>query len=77
MSGLAKLTDPDVGSSKVFFTGRKLTFSKLWPNSADDKLIYFRKKKIDSELSPEETVCMKCQSLFSGEKKKIFQNVAC
>ena len=30
---------------------------------------------ISCKLTPEETVCMKCQNLFSGKIRKIFQNV--
>ena len=37
------------------FTNTTLTFTILWANSADHKL---------------ETVCMKCQNLFSGKNKK-------
>ena len=38
---------------------------------------YFSQKigsDISSKLSPEETICMKCQSLFSGENKKHILN---
>ena len=54
--------------------------------SADNilKYFYFSKKKtgldISCKLSPKETICMKCQNLFSEKKKKniyIFQNVIC
>ena len=62
-----------------------LTFTTLWANSAGDKMMFFlivyRKIGFDTscKLSPKgktcmsyklETTCMKCQSLFSGEKKK-------
>ena len=46
--------------------------------SANDILKYFYNfsRKIGSDisckLSPYETICMKCQSLFSGENKKSF-----
>ena len=46
----------------------------VWTNSADEKLKKFFLKfpensfDISCKLSPEETVCMKCQSLFSGKK---------
>ena len=29
------------------------------------------------KLSPLETICMKCQNLFPGKNKEIFQNVVC
>ena len=52
-----------------------LTFTTLLANSADDKLViifsYFSQKidfDISCKLSPAETICIKCQSLFSGEK---------
>ena len=56
-----------------------LTYSTLWANSADDKLI------ISSDFSQEtgfDISCklshMKCQNLFSGKKvRKIFQYVVC
>ena len=41
--------------------------------SADNNLKYFSKKigfDISCKLSPQETICMKCQSLFSGKNKK-------
>ena len=53
-----------------------LTFTALWANSADNKLIIFflifleNRFDISCKLSPKETICMKCQSLFSGEIKK-------
>ena len=40
-------------------------------------LIYFFQKigfNIPCKLSPKETICMKCQSLFSGENKKNISN---
>ena len=52
-----------------------LAFSTVWTNSADDILIsfsFFKKKRdfdISCKLSPNETICMKFQSLFSGGKK--------
>ena len=51
-------------------------FTTLWVNSAGDKLIYFSYfsqktgSDISCKLSPMETTCMKCQSLFSGQNKK-------
>ena len=54
-----------------------MLYLSLLANSADDKLImffsYFSKKigfDILCKLSPQETICMKCQSLFSGNNKK-------
>ena len=46
----------------------------LWANSADDKLVfsYFSQKTgfdISCKLSPQETICMKCQILFFGGEK--------
>ena len=57
-----------------------LTIS-LGDNSADNKLITFFSQKtgfdISCKLSPLETICMKCQSLFSGKNNKIFEIVIC
>ena len=41
--------------------------------------LFFSRKYFDISctLSPEETMCMKCQSLFSGENKKKYQFVVC
>ena len=54
-----------------------LTFTSLWANSADDKLVIFYKKTgLDTscKLSPLETICMKYQILFSGKKiRKYFK----
>ena len=39
---------------------------------------YFPRKtgfNISCKLSPEETICMKCQSLFSGKNKKNIVNL--
>ena len=54
----------------------------LWANSADGIFKYFsyvsQKTGFDSscKLSPMETVCMKCQILFSGEKKNNKKNIS-
>ena len=55
-----------------------LTFTTLWANSADEfKFVLFshkkkkkKKKSFDSscKLFTLETICMKCQNLFSGKK---------
>ena len=52
-------------------------FTILSANSADEELImffsYFFKKigfEISCKLTPKESICMKCQSLFSGKYKK-------
>ena len=52
-----------------------LTFTALWANSADGKLMIsffiFPQKagfNISSKLSPLETICMKCQNLFLVNK---------
>ena len=60
-----------------------LTFTTLWAFSADDKLMIFflffpenwiwhfmQIVSLGDNLSPWETVCMKCQILFSGKNKK-------
>ena len=56
-----------------------LTFTTLWFNSPDNKLIifflfftdtYFIGFGIPCKLSPKETTCMKYWSLFLGKKKK-------
>ena len=52
---------------------------KFSEQQIDDIFIYFLKKisfEISCKLSPQETICVKYQSLFAGiNKKKIFQNV--
>ena len=62
-----------------------LTFTCLWANSADDKLMMFfffifpRKYTLTiyancfprGQFVPKETICMKCQCLISKKKKKI------
>ena len=53
-----------------------LTITTLWANSADDKLMGKKNHfswtgfDISCKLSPLETICLKCQNLFSGKKKK-------
>ena len=54
----------------------------LMADSADDKLkfsYFFLKTGFDipCKLSPLETLCMKCQNLFSGKNKKNISNVVC
>ena len=54
------------------------TFTTLWANSADDKLViifqktYFSQKTesdISYKLFPVETICMECHILFFWKKK--------
>ena len=59
-----------------------LTFTTLWAISADnvfdDTFLIFPANRIyiSCKLSLLETICMKCQILFPGEKRrKLFQNV--
>ena len=52
-----------------------LTFTTLWADSEDKLVIfsYFSKKTgfdISCKLSLMETICMKCQILFSGKNMK-------
>ena len=53
-----------------------LLFPTLWANSADDKLVtfflFFLENRFDilGKLFPMETICMKCQILFSGKDNK-------
>ena len=53
-----------------------LTFTILWANSADDKsmmfFLFFSENRVWHfiKLSQMETICMKCQNLFSGKNKK-------
>ena len=57
-----------------------LTFTTLWANLEDKLMAFFPRKQddISYELIPLETICMKCQNLFSGEKKKFLnENVVC
>ena len=52
-----------------------VTFTALWANSADDKMIHFLISShriglnISCKLSPQEIICMKYQSLVSGKDK--------
>ena len=48
-----------------------LTFTTFWANSAYDKLVNvkFLSRKQDLTLSLLETICIKCQILFSGKQK--------
>ena len=56
--------------------GLALTFTTLWANAADNKLIivslFSRKIGFDfsCKLSPKETICMKCQTHFLGKIRK-------
>ena len=54
----------------------RLNSTTLWANSTDDKLmIVFTQKigfHISCKLSPKETICRKCQNLFSGKNKTKF-----
>ena len=62
--------------SSKFGSWNRLTFTTLWANSADDKLVIFflfcQKTGfyISCKLSPMETICIKCLILFSGKNKK-------
>ena len=59
-------------SSNAVVISSTITLSLLKINSADDGLIYlifFHKIGFDTCLL--ETICMKCQSLFSEENEKI------
>ena len=53
-----------------------ITFTTLWTSPADDRLVvlpYFSQKTgfdISCKLSQLETICLKCQILFSVKKKK-------
>ena len=53
-----------------------LTFTTIWANSADNKLVifsYFSQKTrsdISCKLSPLEIICMKCQNLFWRKLRK-------
>ena len=51
----------------------------LGKTSADDILKYFSQNvgfDISCRLSPQETICLKCQNLFSGENKKKHFNMS-
>ena len=73
------------GKKPVLFTSQaKLTITNHCADSPNDKLLIFflfsQKTGFDisCKLSPMETICMKCQYLFSGKKiRKIYQNVIC
>ena len=49
-------------------------FSRL---QIDDIYVSCFSPEIDFDISCKETICMKCQSLYSGKIWKIFQNVVC
>ena len=65
-----------------FYDKNKTT---IWDNSANDTLMIFfffffsqtTGLDISCKLSPLETICMKCQILFSGKIRKILQYVVC
>ena len=46
-----------------------LTFTTLFTNSADNKLVMFFLFFTENRLSHKETICMKHQCLFSGDNK--------
>ena len=68
--------------TKIKNSYQYLTFTTLWVNSADNKLMIFcfppppplppprTGFDISCKLSPVETIYMKCQNLFSGKNKK-------
>ena len=59
---------------------KELTYQSLGKFSRRQIDIFSQAIEFDvsCKLSPQETICMKCQSLFSGGKsKKIFQSVVC
>ena len=58
-------------------TASNLTIITYWANLADENWWYFSEKKkkkigfdLSCKLSPQETICTKGQSLFSGKNKK-------
>ena len=72
-----------VGRGKGPLNIAYLTFTTLWANSADNKLMvfffsYFSQtmgSEISCKLSPLKTIWIKMSNLFFGEKKKKFQYV--
>ena len=62
-------------AKKDMLSDTYVTFTALWANSADDKTILFLISShrigldISCRLSPQETICMKYQSLVSGKDK--------
>ena len=62
---------------------RQFSFTVLWANSDDEKLmIFFSKFKFPEKrqlckLSSKELFCMKCQILISGENKKRYFRMLC
>ena len=63
----------------VFAVYSPLTFTTFWANSADNKLTIFFLVFPETEalMFRANSVCMKCQSLFSGKIRKVFRNVVC
>ena len=60
-----------------------LTFTILWTNSADGKLVhclflFYPENRFWNFMQiVSETICIECHSLFSEETKKVLQNVVC
>ena len=67
---LGKISADDILKYFLIFSQKKkaLIFSYFFP----------RKKGFDisCKLSPKETICLKCQSLFSGKYNKIIINLS-
>ena len=68
---------------KGFYSKRQwfafpVTLTTLWAYSADNRhtFLIFHKNWVWHFMEIE-TVCMKCQNLFSGKIRKIFQNAVC
>ena len=59
---------------KLIFTAHSLGRFSRWQT---DYILFLQKIDLDisCKLSPLKTICMKCQNLFSGKIKTIFQNV--
>ena len=61
-----------------YLCSSSLTFNTLWGNSADENLMTFfliftvKYFDVSCNLNAKETICMKCQRLFSGQNKNIF-----
>ena len=56
-------------SNMLYWRRFALSHCLTWANSADDKVMPFSQKTgfdISCKLSPLETICLKCQKLFSG-----------
>ena len=71
-----QVLDSNVSYILFFRNAHRLTFTTLWDNSADDKLMIFflfftRKQNLTVHRKLSETIYLKCQIPFLGKIRKI------